>query len=127
LLRGAGETFGLATTLYAHGLVLVAEGERDRGRAELLEALQRHVAAGDVSGVVDTLDALSELAVEEGRPERAVRLAAAADAMRGSLRARASSSIVGEWDARTAVRGDLSEEAAAAAWAEGQALGRARG
>jgi predicted ATPase/class 3 adenylate cyclase len=126
LLRAAGDTFGLANALYDHGRVLVADGERDRGRAALLEALHRHAAAGDMSGVVYMLDALSELAVEEGRPERAVRLAAAADAMRGSLGARAPSSIVGEWDVRAAVRGDLREDAVAAAWAEGRAMGLER-
>jgi len=126
LLRAAGDTFGLANALYDHGRVLVADGELDRGRAALLEALHRHAAAGDMSGVVYMLDALSELAVEEGRAERAVRLAAAADAMRGSLRARAPSSIVGEWDVRAAVRGDLGEDAVAAAWAEGRAMGLER-
>jgi tetratricopeptide (TPR) repeat protein len=126
LLRAAGDTFGLANALYDHGRVLVAEGERDRGRAALLEALHRHASAGDMSGVAFVLDALSGLAVQEDRPGRAVRLAAAADAMREALGARAPSSIIGEWDVRAAVQGDFDEDAVAAAWAEGREMGLER-
>jgi hypothetical protein len=46
--------------------------------------------------------------------------------MRESLGALAPSSIIGEWDARAAVRGDLREDAVAAAWAEGRAMGLER-
>ncbi len=126
LLRASGDRFGLANALYDHGRVLVAEGERDRGRASLLDALHRHASAGDMSGVAFVLDALSGLAADEDRPARAVRLAAAADAMREALGARAPSSIIGEWDVRAAVRGDLDEDAVAAAWAEGREMGLER-
>ena len=126
LLRASGDRFGLANALYDHGRFLVAEGERDRGRTALLEALHHHATAGDMSGVAFVLDALSGLAAEEGRPKRTVRLAAAADAMRESLGPQAPSSIIGDWDARAAVRGDLREDAVAAVWAEGRAMGLER-
>jgi predicted ATPase/class 3 adenylate cyclase len=122
LLRASGDTFGLANALYDHGRVLVAEGDHHAGRASLLESLERHAAAGDMSGIAFVLDALSALAVAEDRPERSVRLAAAADGVRESLGARAPSSIIGEWDARAAVRGLIPDGAAAAAWAEGRAM-----
>ena len=126
LLRALGDRFGLANALYDYGRVLLAEGERDRGRASLLDALYLHASAGDMSGVAFVLDALSGLAADEDRPRRAVRLAAAADAMREALGVRAPSSIIGEWDARAAVRGDLREDAVAAAWAEGRGMGLER-
>jgi hypothetical protein len=72
------------------------------------------------------LDALSGLAVEEGRAERSVRLAAAADGVRESLGAQAPSFIIGEGDAREAIRGLIPEGAAAAAWAEGRTMGLGR-
>jgi predicted ATPase/class 3 adenylate cyclase len=126
LLRASGDTFGLANALYDHGRILVTEGDHDGGRACLLESIRRHAAAGDQPGIAFVLDALSELAVEEGRAERSVRLAAAADGMRESLGARAPSSIVGEWDARAAVGGLIPESAVAAAWAEGRTMGLER-
>jgi predicted ATPase/class 3 adenylate cyclase len=126
LLRASGDTFGLANALYDHGRILVTEGDHDEGRACLLESLRRHSAAGDLSGIAFVLDALSGLALEEGRAERSVRLAAAADGMRESLGARAPSSIIGEWDARAAVRGLIPEGAVAAAWAEGRTMGLER-
>jgi predicted ATPase/class 3 adenylate cyclase len=126
LLRASGDTFGLANALYDHGRVLVTEGDHDGGRASLLESLRRHAAAGDLSGIAFALDALSGLALEEGRAERSVRLAAAADGLRESLGALAPSSIIGEWDARAAVRGLIPEGAVAAAWAEGRTMGLER-
>ena len=126
LLRASGDTYGLANALYDHGRILVADGDHDGGRACLLEALRRHAAARDLSGIVFVLDALSALAVGEGRAERSVRLAAAADGMRESLGVRAPSSIVGEWDARAAVRGQIPEDAIADAWAEGRTMGLER-
>jgi hypothetical protein len=81
---------------------------------------------GDQPGIAFVLDALSELALEEGRAERSVRLAAAADGMRESLGAQAPSFIIGEWDAREAVRGLIPEGAVAAAWAEGRTMGLER-
>jgi predicted ATPase/class 3 adenylate cyclase len=123
LLRASGDTFGLANALYDRGRVLVMEGDHEGGRACLLESLRHHAAAVDMSGIAFVLDALSAMAVAEDRPERSVRLAAAADRMRESLGARAPSSIVGEWDARAAVRGLIPEGAVAAAWAEGRAMG----
>jgi hypothetical protein len=126
LLRASGDTFGLANALYDHGRILVAAGDHDGGRACLLESLQRHAAAGDMSGIAFVLDALSAQAVAGGRPERSVRLAAAAEGMRESLGARAPSSIIGEWDARATVRGLIPEGAVAAAWAEGRTMGLER-
>ncbi len=55
-----------------------------------------------------------------------MRLAAAADGMRESLGARAPSLIIGEWDARAAVRGLIPEGAVATAWAEGRTMGLER-
>jgi len=126
LLRASGDTFGLANALYDHGRMLVTEGDHDEGRESLLESLRRHAAAGDLSGIAFVLDALSEIALEEGRGERSVRLAAAADGMRESLGARAPSSIIGEWDARAAVRGLIPQGVVAEAWAEGRTMGLER-
>jgi len=126
LLRASDDNFGLANALYDQGRILVTEGDHEGGRACLLESLGRHATAGDLSAIAFVLDALSALAVEEGHAERAVRLAAAADGMRKSLGTRAPSSIIGEWDAREAVRGMIPESAVAGAWADGytMALGR---
>jgi non-specific serine/threonine protein kinase len=126
LLRAAGETFGLAGALYDYGQVVFRDGDHEGGRALLLEALQRHAAAGDMSGVAYVLDALSTMAADDGRPERSVRLAAAADGLRESLGARSPTKITGERDARAAVRGLIPPDAVVAAWAEGRAMGLER-
>jgi len=123
LFRASGERFGLANALYDYGRVLVADGDRSRGRESLVDALDLHAAAGDLSGVAFVLDALSQLAADEDRPGRAVRLSAAADMLRETLGARAPSSIVGEWDVRAAVRGELGDDAVDAAWVEGREMG----
>ncbi len=125
ILRASGDRFGLANALYDHGRVLVAEGERDRGRAALVDALHHHASAGDLSGVAFVLEALSGLAAEEAHPARAVRLAAAATPCANRW---GPGPVVDhrQWDVRAAVRGDLSEDAVEAAWAEGREMGLER-
>jgi hypothetical protein len=119
VLRSVGDTFVLAGALYDLGRTLHCQGDLEAARGRLTESLSLFVASVDGSGAVFVLDALSRLDVDDGHPERAVRLAARADSLRRRLAAHAPEAIVGRWDVRAAVRGQLPEWAVEAAWAGG--------
>ncbi len=84
------------------------------------KALTMFSAVGDVTGILFSFDTLGQVALMEGNPERSLRLMAAASALRGSsgtlLRDRARD------DEPEPDHPGLSEEEAARAQAEGEAM-----
>lgn len=121
LLRDAGNAFVLGADLYDLGRTLHALGDRAGARERLGEALELFAGAGDRSGVVYVLDALSRLDADEGHEERAVELAAGTAGLRAGLSAHAPERIVGTWNVREAVPG-LPPERLEEAWRRGSGL-----
>ncbi|MDQ6771578.1 MAG: LuxR C-terminal-related transcriptional regulator, partial [Candidatus Dormibacteraeota bacterium] len=64
------------------------EGDLDRARADLGEALDSFAMLGHSYSIAAALNIAGGLAMAAGRPERALRLCAAADHLRTSIRAR---------------------------------------
>jgi predicted ATPase/class 3 adenylate cyclase len=119
--RKLGDRFGLSWTLHTLGLVDFSLGNVPGARRAWEEALRTFAAAEDISGVILQLDNFSQLARAEGEPERSLRLAGAWAALK-AVTGTELSSLVAEREGRLSVEQRPSEQAAAAAWAEGQAM-----
>jgi tetratricopeptide (TPR) repeat protein len=123
LRRRIGDRPEVAISLGNLGCLMQKIGDRDRAWALAKESLEIKRELGNVHGTTFALEAISSLAIDCGRYERAVRLLGAADAIRESIRApRApveSVVIARELDrARTA----LGEEAFRSAYDAGRGL-----
>ena len=130
LFREAGDPQGCALALGRLAGLAAARGEHAAARAAYAASLRGFQAVGRRRAVALTLRGLSAVAGAEGRWERALRLAAAAAAAAGAGPPPLLISGL-EWDVpdpagveqlRAQARAALGEAAAAAAWAEGQAM-----
>jgi DNA-binding NarL/FixJ family response regulator len=111
----------IARCLAGMGRIALAQGNLGLGQARLAESLQLSQAAGQRLAIARGLEAIAELAAAEQQPERAVRLAGAALALRETIGQAhgAGSRLENLLDP---VRGRLGDAAAAALLAEGRAL-----
>jgi predicted ATPase/DNA-binding CsgD family transcriptional regulator len=111
----------IALCLAGIGRVALAKGDLGLGRTRLTESLQLNRAMGQRLGTARGLEAFAGLAVLEQEPERAVRLAGAALALRESIGQAlgAGSRIEGLLDP---VRSRLGRAGADALLAEGRAM-----
>ena len=113
----------LGWTPHNLGRLAVERGDLAGARAWLGESLLAHRRYGDMRGLAHALAALTGLAAAEGRPERAVRLAGAAEALCDAARATLQPSERGAFEAglaaaRAALPGDIADRA----WAEGRSM-----
>jgi DNA-binding NarL/FixJ family response regulator len=114
-------TLEIARCLAGMGRVALAQGNLGLGQARLAESLQLSQAAGQRLAIARGLEAIAELAAAEQQPERAVRLAGAALALRETIgQAHGAGSRLE--NLLEPVRGRLGAAAAAAWLAEGRAL-----
>jgi tetratricopeptide (TPR) repeat protein len=120
LLRKVDDRFSLGWCLHTLGLTAIKLDDANAAARAWLEALAIFDAAHDVAGLVVQLDNLSVIARLGGDPVRAARLAAAASAHQVST-GTGLAALLTTQEGRTGREG-LSEEAAARAWAEGQAM-----
>jgi tetratricopeptide (TPR) repeat protein len=113
----------VATNLYILGRICSAQGDTGAARALLCEALPLHHQVDSISRIADTLDAFAQVALADGRPERTLRLVAAAAAMRASVGFVLAPLFRAEVEqtAQTAHHA-LTAYAARSAWAEGTAM-----
>ena len=122
-LRDQGFTWRLSETLRCLGDLARDRGELDNALERYRESVELAHEHGDRLFLAHALGGLASIAVARGRPERAARLFAAANAVREQLDA----SIDG-WDRPAyerylaATRDGLSAEEFTAAWAEGSLL-----
>jgi predicted ATPase/tRNA A-37 threonylcarbamoyl transferase component Bud32/Tfp pilus assembly protein PilF len=85
--RGLGDRWAVALTLVDLGELMSAQGEARLGLEMLAQALGLVRELGYRLGIARVLDAFARSAARRGHAERALRLAGAADAIRGALRA----------------------------------------
>jgi predicted ATPase/DNA-binding CsgD family transcriptional regulator/Tfp pilus assembly protein PilF len=111
----------IARCLAGLGRVALAQGDLGRARTQLTESLQLSWAGGQRLAIARGLEAFAALAAAEQQPERALRLAGAALALRESIGQAHSASSRLE-NLLDAVRSRLGEAAAAALLAEGRAM-----
>jgi DNA-binding CsgD family transcriptional regulator len=105
------------------GIVAAELGDHARARAACADGLVLGRQAGDTRNVGVTLEAVAWVAAAWGEPARAIRLAAAAQAvsteMQGGIRPLWRAAVAHRLEPCRQV---LGETAAGAAWAEGQAM-----
>ena len=120
IFRRLDVRFDLAWSVHTLGLVALKTDRIDAARASFTEALTMFAQAQDVSGIVLQLDNLSAVALLEGDPLRATRLAAAATAHQLTT-GTGLGHLLREREGRTGREG-LDDKQAEAAWLEGRAM-----
>ena len=122
IFRELGDRWGVATTLADLGTL--AREQRDCATADSLykESLRVFQALGHKRGIARLLECFASLAAAQAQPQRALRLAGAARALRQGIGAPRSPADQTRLDALLdPARKSLSEAAVAAAWSEGWA------
>jgi non-specific serine/threonine protein kinase len=85
--RAVGDRRGMAMSLSGLGRLAYSQGDHAAARAQLGQSLAISSELGDRWGVAQVLEGLAALAAAETQPERALRLAGAAAAVRSAGRA----------------------------------------
>jgi hypothetical protein len=103
--------------------VATAQGEYDRAKVSLTEALALFCDLGQRNGIAHALEGVAGLAAAQGDARRAARLYGGAEVLREVIRNPLTPFDRTEYERCVAVaRLQLDEAAFAAAWAEGRAL-----
>jgi hypothetical protein len=115
------DPFSLAWTLHTLGILTIRSGEYPAADRYVKEALSIFLDARDLSGLVLVLDDFSWLSDREGYRNRAIRLAAAAQRLE---RETGTTMLGAAWapSGRPDPKGWLTDDAARAAWQEGDAM-----
>jgi predicted ATPase/class 3 adenylate cyclase/DNA-binding CsgD family transcriptional regulator len=120
LWQQVGNQGMLASTRALLAKVLAVEGDHIAARRMYEESLLRGLAIVDIA---PTLEGLALVVMEQGEPSWAVRLLAAAAALRNSLGAPLPPLCRVDYErSLAAARAQLGEQAFAVAWAEGQSM-----
>lgn len=123
LARDYGDIFTQGNILTGLGQLALRRGDLAAAHAHLEADLRLRLETRDAGGTCEAIEVLACVAATEGRPERAVRLAGAAAALRTVAARTIPAARVAEREARLEpARRALSAETAAAAWAEGAAM-----
>jgi non-specific serine/threonine protein kinase len=123
LHRAAQHTWGLAGGLLALARADAALSAASSARPALAEAIAIYRTLGDQLGIANCLDALAEIALGQRAPTLAVRLFAAADALRESVGVDARWSLEPTREtALETVRAGLGQDEFEAGWAIGRLL-----
>ena len=120
--RKAGDGWMLSRPLRILGVAVFQRGDHDQAAALFEESLTLLRRSGDKLYVSRSLECLAAVDAVRGDRSRAVRLFGAGEALREAMGASVLLHL-GDYDgAVAAARDHLSEEAFAAAWAEGRAM-----
>lgn len=123
IFRELGDKWGIASSLTDLGHVAGDQGDYAAARSLYKESLAIARQLGDKRGIARVLEGFVGLAAAQAEPERALRLAAAATALRGTIGAPLPPAEQARLERRLGpARQTLSEEARTEAWAEGRAL-----
>jgi len=122
LHRERMDPFGIYGSLFIAGRAAAELGDLETSRRQILEALGMAIAFGDRTGMALTLDNLADEDISRGLPERAMRLAGAAEAIKEVVGGQAPPELIHLPDPRERARPLLSHEAIEAAWNEGRAM-----
>jgi len=123
LYRAAEHHLDVAWVLVDLGRMAHLRGDDTEALADFAESLSRFREWGHMGGITCCLDALAGIVGAQGKLERAMRLLAAAEALRDARGVQLSTADRAEWERNLALaRAQLGETAFAAAWAEGHAM-----
>jgi tetratricopeptide (TPR) repeat protein len=122
-LREGRHTGGTALTLRELGRLALRRGDLRQAHARILASLSLFQEIGGRSGIIGCLEGLAQVALDEGRTLRGVRLLASASALRADEGTPGRPADRTDLDRRlNQARAALDERAFEAAWAEGQAM-----
>jgi predicted ATPase/DNA-binding CsgD family transcriptional regulator/Tfp pilus assembly protein PilF len=120
--RALGDTPGLALSLAKLGEVLASTGDLAAAHRMLSESLSLQRDLGDRPGIAFVLERFAITAAASAQPERALRLAGAADALREAIGKPLASAARDSLERSLAsARRGRSAEVGAAAWSDGRA------
>jgi predicted ATPase/DNA-binding SARP family transcriptional activator len=121
--REIGERVIVAYALWNLGEAALRQGEYAEAQTTLQESLLSAQEGGDKRCIAGVLTCLAKLAAADGAPERAVRLFAAAQALREAVGTPLEPGERADEDRSiAATRATLGDAAYAAAWAEGNTM-----
>jgi len=106
------------------GMPKLEQGDLDHAWEWATEGMRLYAEAGDPTGIAMHLDDLGELALLDGDPTFALRLAGAAEGVREKIAGGAPPTLVQNTDYVANARSALPGPGAEAAWAAGRALDR---
>jgi predicted ATPase/class 3 adenylate cyclase len=122
VIRERGDRFWLTEAITGLGQLEQLTGRFDDARRHYAESLNLALEARTMPQVAMVLEPLSNVDAAGGQYERAVRLWAAAQAIKERIGGGAPSEMMQTVDPRPAAIQALGEDAVAQAWAEGQAM-----
>jgi len=125
--RELGDAWAIANSLSSLGDVVLDQADYATTRALLEESLAINQQLGDRSAIAYVLEEFAGLAAVQGQPDRTLRLAGAAAALREVIGSPLAPIDQAQLEGRLAsARQALGEATAAATWAAGQALSLAQ-
>jgi Tetratricopeptide repeat len=98
-------------------------GDTEAAGAAQREALERFIEVGNPTGTAMALEEMAIVESMEGRHERALRLAGAAEAMKEEAGGGAPAELMRSSESLEESRRSLDRDAAERAWAEGREMG----
>ncbi|MGC4045457.1 MAG: tetratricopeptide repeat protein [Armatimonas sp.] len=123
LHRDMGNRGGTADSLSDLGMVAYLQGDYESARTYLHESLAIYQETGSRLGIAKSLEGFARLANREGKPEQAVRLWGATEALREQIRAPVPPSERDDYEKELdQARQILGAVAFDAAWQEGRAM-----
>ena len=122
--RAAGDRYTEASVIGIRDRVALEQGDLDHAWKWATEGMRLYAEAGDPTGIAMHLDDLGELALLDGDPTFALRLAGAAEGVREKIAGGAPPTLVQNTDYVANARSALPGPGAEAAWAAGRALDR---
>jgi hypothetical protein len=120
--REMGNLFATADSLSGLGSFYRMLGDCDAAAAAHREAMEIFVEVGNPTGIAMTLEEMAMVETIEGRHERALRLAGAAEALREEIGGGPPAELMRSAESFAESRRNLDPEAGERAWAEGREM-----
>jgi predicted ATPase/class 3 adenylate cyclase len=123
IFRELGNRFALADSLSGLGSVYRILGDSEAACAAQREALEMFVKVGNPTGIAMVLEEMAMVETMDGRHERALRLAGAANALKEEIGGGAPAELMRSGESLEESRLHLEPDAAERAWNEGREMG----
>jgi predicted ATPase len=120
IYRELGNLFAVADTLSGLGSLYRIVGDSHAAGAAQRESLRKFVEVGNPTGIAMVLEEMAMIETIDGRYERALRLAGAAEALKDQTGGGAPAELMRSAESLDEARRSLDPETAERAWAEGR-------
>jgi predicted ATPase/class 3 adenylate cyclase len=123
IYRELGNLFATADSLSSLGSYYRTIGDSEAAIAAQREALEMFVEVGNPTGIAMVLEEMAMIDTMDGRHERALRLAGAADALKDQIGGGAPAELMRSEESLEESRRSLDPETAERSWNEGREMG----